>query len=122
MKTVDSLHICSVIPNLIKTFSDRTELYGNISYSFLINGGQTLNLNVSGRRHCLGQAAWTSLLRTLQETDIPILLCPGICSVCVRFLLPPGLDLNFPCARLSMTVTLCIHPTAFAFCVLNLVK
>lgn len=31
-----------MIPNLIKTFSDRTELYGSISYLFLINGGQTL--------------------------------------------------------------------------------
>lgn len=62
MKTVDSLHICSVIPNLIKTFSDRTELYGIISYSFLINGGQTLNLNVS---------AWVRLLG---------LLCSGHCK------------------------------------------
>lgn len=74
-----------------------------------------MNPNVSGRRHCLAQAAWTSLLGTLQETDMPVLLCPGVCPVCVRFLLLPSLDLSFLGDCLSMIVTPCIHPMILHF-------
>lgn len=89
-------------------------MYGNISYLLLINGGQTLG---SPRlwKEALPGSGRLSLLRTLQETDMPILLCPGICSVPVRFLLPPGLDLCFPGDCLSVIVTPCIHPRAFTF-------